>query len=413
MSATAPSTAPAPFTRYFALSAFWFGSSLHWLLLLLILIPAQVQGFVGDERKGTYLGLLVTTGAVIALLLPPLVGAYSDRVGRRMEFLKWGVVVNVLGLLVMAAAALALKGMAGYAVYVLGFLLVQLGNNAATAPYSALIPELVPPESRGRASGIMAFLQASGQLLGAVVAAAVGLLKLPVIVPFALVVLALVGSAVVTLRFVPEPPARTREDAPAIPLWQLFAHQAFLWVFITRVLFSLGQYSVQPFIQYYVADVLRRPDAPTVTSYMLACIIVGSIGTALLGGRLSDRYGRKPIISFAGFLMAVCAVMFLFAPNLGVALGLALLFGLGFGAFTSVDWALGADAMPSARSYARDMGVWHVAFVGPQLTTAPQGALLDWGNRQGGNLGYGLVFGVAAACFTLGVLLVGRIRGLK
>ncbi len=82
------------------------------------------------------------------------------------------------------------------------------------------------------------------------------------------------------------------------------------------------------------------------------------------------------------------------------------MFGLGFGAFTSVDWALGSDAMPSSSSYARDMGIWHVAFVGPQLIETPQGALLDWGNAQGGNLGYSLVFGIAAACFILGVLLV-------
>lgn len=197
--------------------------------------------------------------------------------------------------------------------------------------------------------------------------------------------------------------------APTLSLRQLFAHQPFLWVFVTRLLFALGQYSVQPFLQYYAADVLGQRNAGTATSIMLACIIVGSIGSAFLGGRLSDRLGRKPVIYVAGGTMAAAALLLLIAPNFAVALVLALLFGLGFGAFTSVDWALGSDAMPSRSSYARDMGVWHVAFTAPQLSSAPQGALLDWGNARGGNLGYTLVFGIAALFFLLGVILVRRV----
>lgn len=175
---------------------------------------------------------------------------------------------------------------------------------------------------------------------------------------------------------------------------------------MTRVLFALGQYSVQPFLQYYNADVLGQRDAQTSTSVMLVCIIVGSIASALVGGRVSDRVGRKPVIYVAGGVMAAAALALLVAPSYPVALALAVGFGVGFGAFTSVDWALGSDAMPSASSYARDMGIWHVAFVAPQMTSAPQGALLDWGNAHGGNLGYTLVFGIAALFFLAGVVLV-------
>lgn len=151
---------------------------------------------------------------------------------------------------------------------------------------------------------------------------------------------------------------------------------------------------------------MRQGDPANATSIMLACIIVGSIASALIGGRISDRVGRKPVIYVAGGLMAAVALTLLFAPNFPVALALALVFGLGFGAFTSVDWALGSDAMPSESSYARDMGIWHVAFVAPQFVGAPQGRLLDWGNAQSPNLGYTLVFGIAAVFFVLGVILV-------
>ncbi|QFP76754.1 MFS transporter [Deinococcus sp. AJ005] len=394
------------------LSAFWFGTAFHWLVLLLILMPANVEMFVGEARKGTYLGALVAIGAVMALILPPLVGAHSDRTGRRLPYMRLGVTVNLVGLAVMGFAAMTLTGMNGFWVYVLGFLFVQFGNNYATAPYSALIPQLVPPEQRGRYSGVMALLQAAGQLLGAVAAFAVGILKLPVIVSFVLIAVVLLIPALVTMRGIPEatnPKPLATAGGKTLSIRELFAHQAFLWVFLTRVLFSLGQYSVQPFLQYYNRDVLRQADAPTSTSIMLACIIVGSIVSALIGGRISDRVGRKPVIYVAGGAMAAAALLLLVAPNYPVALALALFFGLGFGAFTSVDWALGSDAMPSASSYARDMGIWHVAFVAPQMSSAPQGALLDWGNARGGNFGYTLVFGIAALFFIAGVLLVRKV----
>ena len=395
---------PSPWT----LSAFWFGTAFMWLLLLLILLPAEVIHFVGDTDKGKYLGLLGGIGAVVALILPPIVGNYSDRIGKRLPLIRLGLGVNLAGLAVMGYAAALMDGLPGFWVYVIGFLLVQFGNNYATAPYSALVPEIVPTEQRGRYSGVMGMLQASGQLLGGAAALIIGLLKLPDVLSYLLIAAVLVISAAITLRGVPETQIKPNPEARAqrLSIAQLFAHQPFLWVFITRALFALGQYSVQPFLQFYAKDVLRQSNPGTATSILLLAIIAASIGTALIGGRVSDRIGRKPVIYVAGSLMAVMAIGLLFAPNFYVAVGIALMFGLGFGAFSSVDWALGSDAMPSSSSYARDMGIWHVAFVGPQLIEAPQGALLDWGNAQGGNLGYTLVFGIAAACFVLGVLLV-------
>ncbi|GGR50750.1 MFS transporter [Deinococcus seoulensis] len=399
-SLTAPRVSP------WVLSAFWFGTAFHWLLLLLVLMPANVESFVGSSLKGTYSGALVAIGAVMALVIPPLVGAHSDRTGRRVPYLRLGVGVNIAGLAVMGAAVTLLGGMTGFWVYVLGFVLVQFGNNYATAPYSALIPQLVPPEQRGQYSGVMGMLQAAGQLLGAVSAFVVGSLHLPALVSFVLIGVVLLVPALVTMRGVPDdhaPPAAGQRPAP----WRtLFAYQPFLWVFVTRVLFALGQYSVQPFLQYYNADVLGQKDPVTSNSIMLACIITASIVSALIGGRISDRVGRKPVIYVAGTTMAAAALLLLIVPGFGAALLLAVVFGLGFGAFTSVDWALGSDAMPSDTSFARDMGIWHVAFVAPQFIGGPQGALLDWGNARGDNLGYTLVFGIAAAFFILGVLLV-------
>ena len=395
------------------LSAFWFGTAFLWMMLLTIFMPAQVVNFVGEAQKGTYLGLLTAVGAIVALVVPPLVGAQSDRSGQRLSYLRRGVGMNLAGLGIMGAAVALVPGLGGFFVYLLGFLVVQLGNNYATAPYSALIPQLVPPERRGHYSGVMGMLQALGQLLGAVAGLALGGAGL--VTPFVLMGAVLLIAALLTLRGV----AAQADTAPSAGpterlnwgqvLRELFSHEAFKWVFITRVLFALGQYSVQPFLQYYTADVLRQANPVQSSSLLLACIVTASIVSAFFGGRISDRLGRKPVITFAGILMTVAALALLLAPNLGTALALAVAFGLGFGAFTSVDWALGADAMPSQQSYARDMGIWHVAFVAPQFVGAPMGRILDLGNAYRENLGYLLIFGGAGFFFLLGVILVQRV----
>lgn len=416
---TTPQPAPAlSLPAPAVLSAFWFGTAFHWLVLLLIAMPAGVVQFMGEEAKGGWLGLLTAIGAVVALVLPPIVGARSDRTGRRLPYLRWGLAVNVAGLAVMGGAVAWLAGSVGFGVFVVGFLLVQFGNNYATAPYSALIPQLVPQPQRGHYSGVMATLQAVGQLLAAASAFAVAALHLPPAANYALIAVMLALPAAITLRGVggvdgtagqTAQPAESADPAPSLSLRELFAHQPFFWVFWTRVLFALGQYSVQPFLNFYNRDVLRQTNTEQSTSVMLAAIIVASMVSALVGGRLSDRWGRKPVIYLAGSLMAFAAVLLILNHDYGLALGIAVLFGLGFGAFTSVDWALGSDAMPSRSSFARDMGVWHVAFVAPQFVSLPMGSLLDNLNRSGGTAGYTAVFSLAALFFVVGMLLVRRV----
>jgi hypothetical protein len=84
-----------------------------------------------------------------------------------------------------------------------------------------------------------------------------------------------------------------------------------------------------------------------------------------------------------------------------------------------VDWALAADVLPSMDDYAKDMGVWHVAFVLPQVIATPvAGFLLDSFQPIGAarnipNLGYTVIFLVAVVYFVLGTVFVKQIKGVR
>jgi hypothetical protein len=46
---------------------------------------------------------------------------------------------------------------------------------------------------------------------------------------------------------------------------------------------------------------------------------------------------------------------------------LGTLFGVGFGAFATMDWAMATDVLPHPHEFAKDMGIWSLAIVLPQV----------------------------------------------
>jgi len=399
-----PATTPSPFWRFFPLSAYWFGFSFHWFLLLPILMPADVARFVGEANKGAYLGWMAGSLAIIPLVLPPFIGVWSDRLGKRFPLMIWGTVVNVAGLLVMLFAP-------GYWIYALGYLLVQTGNSLASTPYTALIPDTVPAQQRGAASGVQGFFQLSSQIAGGLAALALGGSRQG---QFVAIIVVLLLATFVTLYFVQEPGVR-RDTKQRID-WRVYfrpPYYDFRWVFLTRALMESGRFAIQPFLLFYLRDVIKVGNAMQALALILMLLSVTAAATSIAGGRWSDRVGKKPVIYFAGLLTALAGLGFSLTHSFTVTVIIALIFGLGYGAFVSVDWALATSVLPDKTTHARDMGVWHIALVFPQLFQGLFGQILDAGNRASLNGGYPILFAIAVTFFVLGTVFISRVRGVK
>lgn len=130
---------------------------------------------------------------------------------------------------------------------------------------------------------------------------------------------------------------------------------------------------------------------------------------------MSDKVGRKRMVYLSGGLQALVPAIFIFFGDYTMALLLGIVFGLGYGAYQAVDWALASDVLPSADDYAKDMGVWHIAFTMPQILAVPlAGALLDRFQILGQSiglptLGYTVIFSLAVSYFALGTYFVHKI----
>ena len=188
----------------------------------------------------------------------------------------------------------------------------------------------------------------------------------------------------------------------------------FAWVFVTRLVMMLGIYTVQDFLQFYMRDAVRAPNPEQQTTNFIIILSLTSLFSAFIAGWLSDRFGRKRMVYFSGGLMALVGLIFIITQSLPVVLAAGAIFGLGYGAYISVDWALVADVLPSHRSYARDMGVWNIALSLPQvIAPVVGGPLIDSFTRAGDAvLGYQLLFALAIAYCVIGTVTVRFIKGV-
>ncbi len=84
-----------------------------------------------------------------------------------------------------------------------------------------------------------------------------------------------------------------------------------------------------------------------------------------------------------------------------------MVLGIGFGAYTAVDFALITQVLPADEDRAKDLGVINIAAALPQVLAPALAALL-----LAADLGYPGVFGSAALISVLGSVLVGRIRSV-
>jgi MFS family permease len=162
----------------------------------------------------------------------------------------------------------------------------------------------------------------------------------------------------------------------------------FAWVVGTRLLVMLGIDTVQAFLQYYFHDVLGSQHQEQQAGNFVTILTLAAAVTTFFGGWLSTRYGRKRMVYLSGGLMTAVAIIFIslnflvtgsvITQDTGIIVALAggAIFGFGFGAYLSVDWALVADVLPSKERYARDMGIWNIALTIPQVVAFVIGSIL-------------------------------------
>ncbi len=411
--------------NYWAISIFWLGLSVHWAAFLTIVMQVRVAEMVPAQVKGTYLGWLSATGALLSTIIELIAGPISDRctspLGRRRPFILWGTLLTLPFILLFMTTP-------SFALLVVYFGLIQLLLNWANGPYQAVIPDYVPPERHGLASAYMGMMTLVGNLAGLALAG-LALNEPPLLFRgYPLATRLLIVGAVLALvllitmlwtvlglrepRWQPANPDERRVDPRLFFNILLNEHPNFRWVVLSRFAFNLGFYTVLFFLEYYLRDTMKLGAGAPMQAFVIMTIatLTGVLGN-WWAGMLADRTSKKRVMYYTAAMMGVGTVLFLVAPDLRWVYGLSALFGFAWGAFAAVDWALASNLVPVNES-GRYMAIWHISMTVPQVM-APlvAGPLGDALNRAYGlGVGWRWVFALVPLYLVLAVLLLRPVR---
>jgi Na+/melibiose symporter-like transporter len=403
------------------LSILWFAMFAQWLTVLPIILPDQVALLVGSDaaNKEGMVGTIAAAGALVALIVAPLAGALSDRLrtarGRRRPFLLAGVLGTCLSL----AALIPFDTGGSVVIYILAILNLQFWWNLVSGAYAGLVPDVLPQDQQSTASGWLNVMTIAGTIAGNILVAATyrsghAALAIGCFVAITLVCLWLTLS-------VPEPGSRgATEPFRAGPFFRSFllapgAHRNFYWVLATRLLSNMGVWSVLTFLLSYLQDIVGVEHPEQVLAMLLGAGALFAIPASLLGVRLAARYGIVEIVKATSWIMAAAVIGYVIVvlrPSLYLVTPLVILYAAAYGAYQAVDWALALRVLPSREDAGKDMGIWHVSMVLPQILGPAGTGWIISGAKQAvsPSFGYVVAFLLAAVWFVLSALLVGRIK---
>ncbi|MGK7388799.1 MAG: MFS transporter [Candidatus Cyclobacteriaceae bacterium M2_1C_046] len=293
------------------ISSFLFFASFNMIIPEL---PAYMTSLGGEEYIGWHIALFTITAG----LSRPFSGKLADRIGRIPVMIFGAVVCFFMGLIYP------------FTVSIFGFLLIRFFHGfstgfkpTGTAAYAA---DIVPIHRRGEAMGAIGMAgnlgMASGPTLGSALAKyiSIELMFYTSSVVAILSILILIGMT------------ETLEEKQKFK-WSMLKigrHEiidpAVLTPSIVMVLctFSFGMVlTVIPDFSDYL-DVKNR-------GYFFTIFTISSLVVRIIGGKVSDKYGRAAVLKLATFLIALSLVILAITEDKLVFFIAGVVFGLGNG----------------------------------------------------------------------------------
>ena len=340
--------------------------------MLSVLLPNQIE-MIDRTNKASDLALVFAITSVFSTLTTPIAGALSDRTrtrwGRRTP---WIVAGSIGGALCLTAVA-QMTELWAITVFWVGATITLNGMQAAL---TTVVADRFAPHERGKVSGFVGGGMTAGGTVGIVLA---GHLAWSITLAYLVFAIAI---AVVCIGFVlVNPEAQVAATRP-----ERFALGAFLksfwvdprqnpdfaWAFCGRFTIYMGYQGIVTYLLYILQDYIRLSidqsnkmiaSLSTVTFFAL---VISGFGSGLLSDAINRR---KPLVFASGLLMTVAMTVPLLTASIDAMYAYAVLIGVGYGAFMSVDMALMTQVLPKTdgESTGKDLGILTTAVNIPQI----------------------------------------------
>jgi MFS family permease len=193
---------------------------------------------------------------------------------------------------------------------------------------------------------------------------------------------------------------------------------SFTWWVVNRLLFLAAATSFQGFLPFFLmyAFGVSAEEAAAMNGNLMSVIGLLILLSALVGGPIADRLGKRRVVLFSGLVAAVGGVVALGAiwvPSMAILYGAGVLIGLGTGLFMTGNWALGTDLVPPEEA-GRYLGVSNLAGAGAgMIGKGIGGPVADALNGYLPGLGYFAIFAAYAVLFALSAFSLRWVRASK
>jgi MFS family permease len=381
-----------------------------------VLLPNQIQN-IAPEHKAQTLGIVFAITSVFSTITTPVAGALSDRTrtrfGRRTPWILFGSLIG--------GSALTLVPSTNNLVIITTFwVIATITLNSMQPAITTIIADRFSPAERGSASGVVGAAMTAGVSAGTIYG---GLMAEQLTIAYALLGAAIILVCLTFVLLNPEPNTPLQPPAPfrfgefMRSFWiDPRIHPDFGWAFLGRFTTYMGYQGVLTYLLYILQDHigLTQANANQMIARLSLVTLVALAASGLLSGWFSDRIGRrKPLVFLAGLAMAAAIASPLVSATIAGMYVYAVLIGLGYGAFMSVDLALMTEVLPvresGNESVGKDLGLLTTAINIPQILSP---VLAAWLLSMTGN-DYPLLFVVSATFVLAGAFFVLPIRTVR
>lgn len=349
--------------------------------VMIALLPVLLQEYADSAL---WIGLVIGSEGLLAILVPYWVGALSDhlpeswarRYGRRTLFLWLTAPIMVAGLVL----APFLHGF--WPLAAAGFVFF-VGLHGYMTPLWALLIDAVPDERRAPVQGVRGAFQAGGLAFGLVGGGLLFAIAAPV--PFLVSAALVLVTTWVTAAAVPrsekgEEAVQAEERTAGTSVWRrLMGRPPVRWFLIANALWTGAVDGVRPYVFIFAVVVLGISLAEA--SLVLAWLLAGLAGGAIVIGRLANRVGRVRLLAIAALVTGVAMSLGVFVRDVPSAVPVLIVAGLAAAAFIALPFPVFA-ALAGEESAGRQTALYIVS-LGFARIAAPilVGAAIDWGAR--------------------------------
>jgi maltose/moltooligosaccharide transporter len=379
---------------FLSISAFWqlYDSIIPLMLKQTFAMNDAVSGFI------------MSLDNILALVMLPLVGAWSDkintRIGKRTPFILFGT-LSAVTLMIVLPLAINAKSLLMF-VIALGLVLVAMGSYRS--PAVALMPDLTPKPLRSKANAIINLMGALGAIFTLVMISI--MVKgptpdyLPLFISVAALMLLALGVLLLSVneRKMAIEPDNTIEEITKTSNGKLHpaVQQSLNFLLLSVALWFMGYNAVTTAFSKYCVYYWGMSDGNFAQPLLVAT------GAAVLAfipvGILSSKLGRKKMIVFGLLLLSTCYVIALsfrsFSPYLNIVFALV---GLAWASINVNSYPMVVE-MSQSNDIGKYTGLYYTFSMAAQIITPIlSGVLLQY-------VGYFTLFPYAAICVILSMI---------